>query len=267
MIVPSSSRKIQKRFSAAAPEYARSATVQSSVARELAARISLRPGEKVLDVGCGTLILSEFLLGQGIPVDIFAVDAAEGMVREARSRSLATSCLVADGCRLPFQSAFFDLVASSSSYQWLGDLAAGFKEAVRVLKPGGMFKAALFGRQTLWELFDSLKEAGVALGRRDLVPVGRLPSQVDVLSAMDQAGFFRHSVEVQMREVVFDDLLSLLRWLKATGTNGLGPYYFGRQLFQEAARYYAEQYGLNSGIKATFEVIWIEGEKDRSFIS
>ena len=58
---------------------------------------------------------------------------------------------------LPFADGIFDLVVSTSTFQWLAALEKAFSEAKRVLTPGGTFLFALFGEGTLHELKNSYR--------------------------------------------------------------------------------------------------------------
>ncbi len=58
----------------------------------------------------------------------------------------------ADEEQLPFPSHKFDLVLSSMSLHWLNDLPGVFSQVKNVLKPDGLFVAALLGGNTLKEL-------------------------------------------------------------------------------------------------------------------
>lgn len=54
--------------------------------------------------------------------------------------------------RLPFEDGSLDLVMSSCSLHWQNDLPAIFAEVRRVLRPDGVFLAAMLGGETLAEL-------------------------------------------------------------------------------------------------------------------
>jgi malonyl-CoA O-methyltransferase len=166
----------------------------------------------------------------------------------------------ADAGQLPFRPQSFDLVVSSSSYQWTTDLGRAFGSTRLVLKRWGDFQIALFGRKTLQELFESLDAASVRSDKWSRAR--RLPTAKNVWLALDWAKFRDVSVRAEERSVVFHDLWSVLVWLKAVGANALGRRVFlGPQALEKAQKYYLKNYGVEGGLKVTFEVIWASAVK------
>jgi ubiquinone/menaquinone biosynthesis C-methylase UbiE len=90
----------------------------------------------VLDVGCGTGLLLQWL-GQAYPTAHLAgVDAAPGMAQVAvRRHRIAAVVGIAE--RLPFRSGSVELLVSTISFHHWGDQRRGLAEVRRVLVPGG----------------------------------------------------------------------------------------------------------------------------------
>ena len=111
-------------------------------ADDLAERIQVRSGLRVLETACGTGIvtrrLADRLRGHG---SIVATDLNEAMIAHARTRMPAGSGHVewqpADATKLPFPDRSFDAVICQFGLMFFADKAAGIREAFRVLKPGG----------------------------------------------------------------------------------------------------------------------------------
>jgi ubiquinone/menaquinone biosynthesis C-methylase UbiE len=106
-------------------------------------QLSLRSGQRLLDVGCGlgdaALALSIDLGDQG---EVVGIDGSELMLAEARFRSADAPCrvrfTVGDAGALDEPDASFDAVRSERMLQWLPDPAGAVAEMARVLRPGGL---------------------------------------------------------------------------------------------------------------------------------
>jgi cyclopropane fatty-acyl-phospholipid synthase-like methyltransferase len=95
------------------------------------------PGERVLDLGCATGSMTDFLATCGC--EAVGVDASELGVSEARRLHPGLRFEVGDVSRLPFEDHFFDkaLAADLTEHLELETLRRMFGECRRVLVPGG----------------------------------------------------------------------------------------------------------------------------------
>ncbi len=106
-------------------------------------QLSLRPGQRLLDVGCGlgnaAVALSTDLGNSG---EVVGIDFSEAMLTEARVRAAGTPCsvrfTVGDAAALDEPDASFDAVRSERMLQWVPDPARAVAEMARVLRPGGL---------------------------------------------------------------------------------------------------------------------------------
>jgi demethylmenaquinone methyltransferase/2-methoxy-6-polyprenyl-1,4-benzoquinol methylase len=113
--------------------------------RRFAARqIALGPGQQALDIGTGTGDLAIAVARASAPTArVVGVDFAEAMLRrgEAKVRRLGLteriSFVRGDGEGLAFADASFDACCSAFVVRNLADLSRGFKEMLRVTRPGG----------------------------------------------------------------------------------------------------------------------------------
>lgn len=246
--------KIQLAFSKAAKDYDRFSQLHREVADELLAGIAAFP-QTILDIGCGTGYLTTKLKERFAQSQIIGLDFAPGMLEVARLKNSKIDWLLADSCDLPFPSEKFDLVVSNLAYQWVEDLAQVFSEARRILSPGGIFTATLFGYHSCQELFDVLDQAGG-------LQVDRLPSVSQVNEALFNSGFEHPQVKTEIRRIDFSDMYELIAWLKSIGANNLSHEGFlGRGLLAKAAELYKEQFSYKEGIATSFEVISVYAKK------
>ncbi|MBI5586864.1 MAG: methyltransferase domain-containing protein [Deltaproteobacteria bacterium] len=276
---------IQRSFARAADTYDRSSALQKEVASDLArcvetlvgspdfghpaferagldrmlteVRLSART-EKVLDVGCGTGNLVAELKKVCRRARVYASDIALPMLLKARENR-AEATLVASDCEsLPFASSSFDMVTSSLTYQWAASLTAAFREAERVLRPGGLFVFSTLGPSTLNELRASYKEARASSKASSLMEFKKMDEVSEELSGAGLELISLESLPVFKR---YADLRELLRTLKNIGASP--PLDRNRGLsvgsvLKEAGRVYAGKFPApgGDGIIATYEVIF-----------
>ena len=112
-------------------------------AEDLAARLQVDKNTSVLELACGTGILTRVLRTR-LPstVELIATDLNEPMFRHAAAKfrkDEAVQWLQADACSLPFGDQLFDAVVCQFGIMFVPDKALAAREAHRVLKPGGLF--------------------------------------------------------------------------------------------------------------------------------
>jgi ubiquinone/menaquinone biosynthesis C-methylase UbiE len=121
-------------------------------AEDLAARFQVEENSSVLELACGTGILTRVLrTGLASTVKLTATDLNEPMFRRAASKfgeDEPVQWLQADACSLPFSDRMFDAVVCQFGIMFVPDKALAAREAHRVLKPGGLF---------LFNVWDAMK--------------------------------------------------------------------------------------------------------------
>lgn len=119
------------------------------VATGLVEAAQLRPGERVLDVACGTGVgarLAREAVGRGS--DVTGLDVNPGMLAVARAATpaeMAIDWVEAPAEAMPLPDDSFDAVLCGMGLQFFSDRRAGLAEIRRVLRPGGRFVANLPG--------------------------------------------------------------------------------------------------------------------------
>jgi trans-aconitate methyltransferase len=103
--------------------------------------LASKPGERILDLGCGDGQLTKKIAATGAIVQ--GVDASPEMVAAARSLGIAAD--VASAELLPYGNSSFDAVFSNAALHWVRNQDAMMGEVHRVLRPGGRFVAEMGG--------------------------------------------------------------------------------------------------------------------------
>ena len=100
----------------------------------------LRPGMRVLDVGCGTGAITRGIAeAVGSGGRVVGIDVNPGLIEEARQTHGGVPGLtfaVGDVHRMPYRDAF-DIVTAARVLQWLADPAGALRAMVGAARPGG----------------------------------------------------------------------------------------------------------------------------------
>jgi ubiquinone/menaquinone biosynthesis C-methylase UbiE len=106
--------------------------------RETLARLSIRPTDRVLDVGCGTGTLLQQLHRACATAQLAGVDPVSAMLNVARRR-LPSTVELREGWadRLPYDDGSFDVVVSCNMFHYIRRPVAALREMNRVLRKGG----------------------------------------------------------------------------------------------------------------------------------
>lgn len=152
--------------------------------RKIVARLPLRRGMNVLEVGCGTG-RTACHMAQVHSCRVIGIDIHPTMIEKARKRAARLGVPVlflrADACHLPFPPNSFDLVFAESVTVFL-PLQTALREYLRVLAPGGW----LYDREmAAWKLHPP----GLRQKISRLYGAKQLPSLEGWLHALQKAGF------------------------------------------------------------------------------
>jgi malonyl-CoA O-methyltransferase len=249
---------LARSFDRASASYDAAAQLQTEVRAELLSRLDYAPlvPAVVLDLGAGTAHATRALRRRYRRALVIAADIAPGMLEAARRQSgflRRFERIRADAYRLPLADASVDLVFSSLMLQWCDDLGAVFAEIRRVVKPGGLFTFSSFGPDTLREL----RAAWASVDRR--AHVNRFIDMHDVGDALGQAGFGDPVLDVDRHVASYDDVLGLMRDLKALGAHnvsaGRARGLTGRGALAALTAAY-ETHRRQGKLPATYEVIY-----------
>src|SRR6187551_1578775 len=114
------------------------------LAPQLADLGGVRPGQRVLDVGCGPGSLTGELVRRVGGDAVAAVDPSEPFVAAAKARHPAVDVRRASAEHLPFEDGVFDAALAQLVVHFMADPVAGLREMARVTRPGGIAAACVW---------------------------------------------------------------------------------------------------------------------------
>jgi SAM-dependent methyltransferase len=171
----------------------------------------------------------------------------------------ACNFVVADEEALPFRAAVFDLVVSALSLQFVNDLPGALVQVRRVLKPDGLFVAALAGGATLTELRQSFAAAESEIEGGISPRVAPFADVRDLGALLQRAGFALPVTDVDRITARYDSAFALMHDLRRMGaSNALIDR--RRVPLRRAMLIYAERFADADGrLRATFDIVWLAG--------
>jgi len=142
-----------------------------SYALDLARRVAIADPRDVLETAAGTGVLTRALASR-LPADarLVATDLNQPMLDHAKASQSHDDRIEwrqADARALPFEDQSFDIVACQFGVMFFPDKVQGYREARRVLKPGGSFVFNVWDRISENQFADIVTEALAALFPRD----------------------------------------------------------------------------------------------------
>lgn len=259
-------RLVRASFDKAAAQYDEVAVLQREVGARILERLELikiNP-QRILDVGCGTGILSQALHKRYKKAHLISLDIAPRMLITARKRTTwlqkhlgRQGFICGDAEGLPVADNSVDMIISSLTLQWCGELEQVFAEFRRALKPDGLLMFTTFGPDTLkelrrsWQIADT--DAGVSTHVNDFIDMH------DIGDALLRAGLADPVMDVENFTLTYGDAYQLMRELKSLGAHNVTRQrrhsLTGKKRLQAMVEAY-EQFRHNGRLPASYEVVY-----------
>ncbi|KYM81311.1 hypothetical protein ALC53_08219 [Atta colombica] len=201
---------------------------------------------RVLDLGCGRGHVSKRIL-KGVRVKKEVIDEEN----------------------LSFESDSFDMVISCLSLHWINDLPGCFKRINSSLKNDGVFMAAVFGGDTLYELRSSLQLAEFERYGGISPHISPFVQIRDIGSLLTRANFTMLTIDTDEIVIGYPSMFELMWDLKGMAENNAARnrnLHLSRDTLIAAASIYNQLYGKTKEdntafIPATFQIIYMLGWK------
>ncbi|MFC0037821.1 class I SAM-dependent methyltransferase [Actinomadura rayongensis] len=146
-----------------------------------------QPGEKIIDLGCGTGAFSAEIAERG--AEVLGLDGSAEMIAQAAARHPGLSFSVADAHDFT-TSESFDAVASNAALHWMTrDPDAVIARVHEALRPGGRFVAELGGAGNCAELIVAMQTAWRVFGLPEPDLPWYFPSPAEYATKLEDGGF------------------------------------------------------------------------------
>lgn len=249
----------------AAPGLASHDFLFREVAGRLAERLDLlrREFPRVLDLGTHGGEMAAALGDRSGIREIIQADLSPAMAGAARAAT-GRPTLALDEEALPFAPGSFDMVVSNLSLHWVNDLPGALIQIRQALRPDGLFLAALFGGDTLFELRRCLMEAEMEQSGGVSPRISPMAGLRDAAGLLQRAGFALPVADTDTLTVSYPDPLRLLADLRGMGETNAGLSRLRRPMGRAVLARALERYGAlfqeaDGTVPATFEVIYLAG--------
>src|SRR3954469_10465753 len=213
-------------------------------------------------------VLREFPVAADLGTPTAAVRTAlAGITSTGHLYRVASSLdvdVVADEDALPLRDGSLDLVVSALALQFVNDLPGALVQIRRVLKPDGLFLAALLGGDTLTELRQSFAAAEAEIEGGISPHVAPFTDVREMGALLQRAGLALPVTDVDRLTVRYSSAFTLMAELRRMGaTNALTERRrtpLRRATLLRMAEIYATRFADRDGrIRATFEIVWLSG--------
>ena len=168
-----------------AEKYEKNARFVSDMTSEVVNWLAPKPGERILDLGCGDGALTEKLVAAGAIVT--GADNSEALLSAARKRGLDVH--FKDGQALDYGPEF-DAVFSNAALHWMTKAEDVVKGVARALKKSGRFVAEFGGHGNVAAIVTALRATAIRYGKDPALAAGWFyPTPAEYRALLEANGF------------------------------------------------------------------------------
>lgn len=188
--------------------------------RELVALLAAKPGERILDLGCGSGQLTRAIAENGARVT--GLDNSASMIDAARREYPDLSFVLADAKDFSFDEPF-DAVFSNAALHWVKPPEKVIECVAECLHAGGRFVAEFGGKGNVRQIYEAAEAAGQELTGREVRNVNYFPSVAEYSAILESHGLeVRHAWLFDRPTKLEDGESGLRNWLTMFGEKTFG---------------------------------------------
>lgn len=171
-----------------------------------------KPGEQILDLGCGTGQLTNAIAERG--ANVTGMDASPEMIGQARQNFPAIRFVLGNGSEMKFQGEF-DGIFSNAALHWMLQAEQVVKGIAAALKPGGRFAAELGGKGNIAKIAIAIEAALSAYGDGNL-PATRtyFPSIAEYATLLERNGLEPQFMQLFDRPTPLEGEKGMENWIR-----------------------------------------------------
>lgn len=197
---------IKKRFERCLKTYNENAFVQKSMAEKLISMLEGKSFPKILEIGCGTGLLTD-LAHKNLDYDFYtASDIVEKCKDYIKSIDSKIKFISEDAERLAADSQKYDLIISNAVFQWFDNPETIIRLLFKKLTPNGVLIFSTFGKSNFKEIAQI---------------TGKTLKYQDVADWHEILKGFEYKMEEEIIVRQFNTPRDVLRHMKNTGVNSI----------------------------------------------
>ena len=241
--------EVKNRFGRSADSYNEHAKVQKMVVEQLhrmiLESIDYAP-EKILEVGCGTGLLTMELKHLFPTSDLYINDLSHALCQRAALHSdVATERVLSGDIEEIDLPGVFDAIFSASTFQWLAEPQNTFARLSRHLRQKGLMIFSTYGKYNLREI---RMTTGGGLDYR---------SQDEIMELLEP--YFRvEQIREEFRLLEFADPIAILQHLKKTGVNlSCNPVVWTKGTVEAFTQEYNRRFAMDGKVTLTYHPLYL----------
>ncbi|QJD96905.1 methyltransferase domain-containing protein [Mucilaginibacter robiniae] len=209
--------------------------------------LNAKPGERILDIGCGTGYLTQQIQSQGAEVQ--GTDYSPEMIAQAKANYPNVDFAVTDASNFKVDEPF-NAIFSNAALHWIHNQDGLMQSVYQALKPGGRFVAEMGGKGNVQQLITATQQVLQQHGYAEQVKtqIWYFPSLGEYTSRLEQHGFrVTFAAHFDRKTPLQDGNQGVAKWIKMFGSQYFSgiPEQEQQQMLQEITSLLEPAYNEN----------------------